>query len=70
MGKEIPLCLQYIKKARKRGYLPYFLIMQLSESVTIESMSYKTYRNKSKAKRDELRKEYEEDTGKRTKFLL
>lgn len=27
-------------------------------------MSYKTYRNKSKARRDELRKEYEEDTGK------
>ena len=26
-------------------------------------MSYKTYRNKSKARRDELREEYSEDTG-------
>lgn len=26
-------------------------------------ISYKTFRNKSKAKRDELRKEYEEDTN-------
>ena len=26
-------------------------------------MSYKTYRNKSKARRDELREEYAEDTG-------
>ena len=33
-------------------------------SMSMSSMSYKTYRNKSKAKRDELRKEYEEDTGK------
>ena len=53
------------KVVRMKGENPNFRkAMTLSSWLFLKyDMSYKTFRNKSKAKRDELRAEYEKDTG-------